>query len=733
MTPEGWGTWNPERPAELQELASGFVLTPMLYSARGNSASVLPPGKDFVYGLRAIGGSTVAFEASHEDTRLAWLYDLSEPDAVTIDWTTLANGEWGLRFWVTLCVGGPEGTTFAYDRAEGVLMAIDGAGAVKLEIRAANDALLVTFHDDLDALAHEFEDKGYFYLGSRGTSGGFAALRFNLEEAPAMRLVASLGRATRPALPAGTGDEPSAVVLPPAQQCLQAMHDVVAWNRVYDRINDRPYTVLTRAWNSRKFGGFGVWMTDTLYNGMLWSLFDPAKARHDVEAVFAWQTEAGNFPCLVTGNDQWLDRTQLPVASYVVWMLYARSGDRAFLDWAFPALLRNHDWWWRRRSLADTGLVAYGTSRDVGDGLYKGTKLAAKNESSMDNMAIHDPAPFDAETGLLLSADVGVNSLLALDGEILALMAAELGLDEERRRLSERSDRHKARIGEWLWDAERGVFANRLLSGEFVEPLAPTSFYPMVAGAASAEQCECLIDRYLLAPDKFGGPLGLPSATRDHPAYRDNVYWRGRIWAPLNFWTYQGLRRCGREAEATDLAAMSFRLFAGGWRERLCGENYHAETGAITDQADTEPFYAWGALLPALTVAEVTDLSPWQGVALAPSLAAGEVGPLRTPLGRLTIRNVSNAWQVLREGQPLISGDVVGRMTQVEEAPDRFAANLPLSEADSWLLFSGRFVEAASLDGAPLAFSGARVDLPACEAGAKLEIGFARGRGGETE
>ncbi|MGF1610688.1 MAG: trehalase family glycosidase [Kiloniellales bacterium] len=726
MKPRGpgrdWGTWNPERPAELLELSSGFALTPLLYSARGNSVSALPPGDGFVYGPRSMDGASVAFEVAHEETRLAWRYDLSEPDTATIDWYTLANGEWGLRFWVLLCISGPDGMTLSYDRAKGRLRA--GEGAAKLEVCAAKDPLLVTFHDDLDALAAELESKGYFYLASRGTSGRFAALRFNLEEAPAMRIVASLLGAARPSLPAQRNAQPSPT-FPAAQESLQAIHDVVAWNRVYDRVNRRPYTVLTRAWNSRKFGGFGVWMTDILYSGMLWSLFDADKARHDIEAVFVWQTADGNFPCLVTGNDQWLDRTQLPVASYVLWLLHARSGDRALLEWAFPALLRNYDWWWRRRSLADTGLVAYGTSLDVGDGLYKGTKLAAKNESSMDNMAIHDPAPFDAERGLLLSADVAVNSLLALDGEVLALMAGALGLDVEQRRLSEQSERHKARIRDWLWDDERGVFANRLLSGAFVEPLAPTSFYPMVAGAATAEQCESLIARYLLAPDKFGGPLGLPSVTRDHPAYHDNVYWRGRIWAPLNFWAYQGLRRCGREAEATALAAMSYRLFEGGWRRRQCGENYNAESGAITDQADTEHFYAWGALLPALTVAEVVDVSPWDGCALAPSLARGELGPLRTSLGRLTIRAVSNAWQVLRDDQLLLSGNVEGRMTEVEEAPGGFTVRLPSCKAGCWLLFSGRSVEQASLDGAPLAVSGGHIELPACAAGAELGVRFA--------
>lgn len=722
MSGAAWGTWTAERPAELVDLARGLRLTPLLYSDRAGRASLIPPDRALTLGPRSLDGRAIAFETEHEDTRLAWRYRLGTDDGIALEWSALELGEWGLRFWVTLCVQGPKGSRFSYDEASGVLRGLAEDGASLLAIRAAKDPLLVTYHADLEALCREFEDKGYFYLASREAEGPLVALRFNLEEAPAMRIAVSSADSERPELPAPP--ESDTATAAPAQACLQAIHDVVAWNHVHDRVNQRPYTIATRAWNSRKFGGFGLWMTDTLYHGLLWSLFDPDKGRRNLEALFTWQTEAGNFPCLVTGNDRWLDRSQPPVASFVVWCLHAASDDRALLDWAFPRLLRNHDWWWDRRQLADSGLVAYGTSKEVGSGLYKGTKLGAKNESSNDNMPVHDPAPFDPESGLLLSADVGLNAILALDGEILAQMAGLLGQEAERDRLAERGARHRERIADHLWDAERGVFANRLLDGSFVGPLAPTSFFPMVAGAASPEQCGSLIANYLEAPDKFGGELGLPSVTRDDPAYPDNVYWRGRIWGPLNFWVYQGLRRCGREAEASALAAMSARLFQVGWEQRLCGENYNAATGAITDQADSDAFYTWGALLPALQVAELADATPWAGLSLAPSLAAGRVGPLRTPLGSLTIDSDAGGWRVLRDGGRLLAGTLNGRMTGVALSTERFAATLPATAAGDRLAFAGRALRGATLDGQALTADGEGLTLPSGPAGARLEVLF---------
>jgi len=502
---------------------------------------------------------------------------------------------------------------------------------------------------------------------------------------------------------------------------------VVSWNHVYDFVNGRPYTALSRFWNSRKFGGFGVWLDDVLFNAWLWGHFETGRARDNLEAVFAWQTEAGNFPCLVTGNDAWLDRSQPPIGAFVVWTLAARSDETDLVERAYPALLRNYRWWWARRGLADTGLLAYGTSLDAGDGLYKGTKLAAKDESTMDNSPLHDAVPFDEASGLLLAADVGLNSLAALDGEVLAMMARALGREADAEELEARVAAHKARIGEHLWDEARLVFANRLLDGGFVMPLAPTSFYPLVAGIESPEQRAALVDRYLQPEDKFGGAFGLPSVTRDDPAYGDNVYWRGRIWPPLNFWTYQGLRRAGLAEEATALAEKSRRLFELGWQARECGENYNAETGAIRDQPDSDSFYSWGALLPALAVSECLDVTPWAGWSVMAPPPGTRLGPLLTPAGRAYLSADGRSWRLEREdGRVLLESNLRCRLSQLSLAGALPEVLLPaIGQGDAWIAFPGRETAACDLAGRQLQRRDGRFALPRSDAPVLLQ-GLAR-------
>ena len=716
MTTESWWSWNADLPAEMRHLSSGFILTPLLYAASENKPSRLPPGDGVVFGPRAIGDGEIRLTLSLAGTRLDWRYGLDGAGGLGLDWRAEAFGEWGLRFWVLLCVHGGPDAYFRFNRASGEL---EGrSGGRRLKVKAAKAPLLVTAHEDLADLEAELHDRGYFYLGSRAVEGGFLALRFNLEEAPEMRVAVSVDGATAPAPQSSEPAETAGL-----QGALQAVHDVMSWNHVHDFVNARPYTALSRFWNSRKFGGFGVWLDDVLFNAWLWGHFETARARDNLEAVFAWQTEAGNFPCLVTGNDAWLDRSQPPIGAFVIWCLFARSGERDLLERAYPALLRNYYWWWARRSLGDTGLLCYGTSLDAGDGLYKGTKLAAKDESTMDNSPLHDPVPFDETSGLLLAADVGLNALAALDGEVLALMARSLGQGAEADELERQVTAHKARIAEWLWDGTRQVFANRMPDGSFVGALAPTSFYPLVAGIGTPEQQAALVERYLRPEDKFGGAFGLPSVTRDDPAYGDNVYWRGRIWGPLNFWTYQGLRRAGMDGEAAALADKSLALFAGGWQARECGENYNAETGAIRDQPDTDGFYSWGALLPALAVCEHLDATPWAGLSVMGPPAGTRLGPLLTPAGRATLSADAASWRLEREdGRVLLASNLPGRLTQLSLSGKHPDVLLPaIQQDDAWIAFPSHDTAQCNLAGAKLRRRDGRFILPRSSEPARLK------------
>ncbi len=248
------------------------------------------------------------------------------------------------------------------------------------------------------------------------------------------------------------------------------------------------------------------------------------------------------------------------------------------------------------------------------------------------------------------------------------MMARELGRPGDAEALKERAERLRRLISTGLWDSGRNIFANRLWSGAFVRSVAPTSFYPLLCGAASPEQVRHLLN-HLDDPAMFGGAFGLPSVARSDPALADNVYWRGRIWPILNFLVWSGLKRAGEHDAAARLAARGEALFFASWTgRRLCPENYNPTTGEGLDQADTDPFYSWSALLPWIAVAEVMHFSAFDGWCVNPAGPDAAFPPVQTPAGPLAVERKAGALRLSRDGEAVLETDAaLSRLTMSRE------------------------------------------------------------------
>lgn len=692
-----WNTWRSEFPAQMMHLPLGLAVTVCAYSGARNNFTDFPANAGGItYGPRDVGAAQIGFSVTHGGTGFDWQWDRPEDAGLRGSWRNTTNGEWGLRFWIqpVFEVEGRPDSLWHYDEESGLLTTeIDGTHVAVL---GAAKPLMATFHPDRQHLAEEYRIKGYFYLASRGTEGHVAALRYNFDETPTLSFAIGLGSTAAAALADArrTLAAPVPAALPARQTgrdegSLDAIRDIVGWNSVHDFINDWPYMTLSRAWIAQKFGGFGLWLDDICYHALGTALFDAGMARESIRAVLATETPEGNLACLITGNDAWIDRSQLPVCSLVIWKIWQHTGDDSLVELGFQRLLKNHDWWCARRSGAPKdsavqGMMGWGTSANVGTGLYKGTKLGAKNESTMDNSPLHDETVFDPATGCLDAVDVALNSALVVDAEVLALFAEHLGETTTAERLRARAVTLRERIHNDLWDDGRKVFANRRWSGAFVKPLAPTSFYPMLANAASSGQQQGLL-ALLNDPKKFGGKWRLPSITRDDPAYHDNVYWRGRAWPPLNYLTYQGLKRAGQDAEASYLAQDSGALFAQAWTKRQCPENFNADTGLADDQPDTDLFYGWGLLLPLLAVNEIVDVTPWHGWEITHQPGNWRLGPLNAFGSTAEIAANGGRLTLALAGKRVFATDIPGRFRQMEIAPRGIAFAPPIAGGNIYL------------------------------------------------
>jgi glycogen debranching enzyme len=226
-----------------------------------------------------------------------------------------------------------------------------------------------------------------------------------------------------------------------------------------------------------------------------------------------------------------------------------------------------------------------------------GTLQGAKYEG-LDNSPMYDDAPFHAGTNRMHFADVGTMGLYVADCRALAEIAGILGRHREAQELRARGERYNARL-QALWDEKVGMFPNRNLdTGKSSTRLSPTNFYPLVGGTATPMQADRMVREHLLNPQEFWGDWVIPSIARSDPAFRDQDYWRGRIWGPMNYLVYLGLLNYDQPEARRQLAQKSLALFDKEWSGKgHVHENYNAITGSGDDVSSSDRFYHWGALL----------------------------------------------------------------------------------------------------------------------------------------
>lgn len=406
-----------------------------------------------------------------------------------------------------------------------------------------------------------------------------------------------------------------------------AVQACLAWNTIYDPANQRVLTTVSRPWNVARLG-YGLFCWDAFFSAWLLASESPALARNCVLEELREMVDGDFVPNVVNGSGRRSrDRSQPCVGGLAVLALHEIAPDRTFLEAAWPRLLAWNRWWHRaRRNRA--GLLSWGSRPvapeigDLAEFLQPNTARGAALESGMDNTPMLDGVPFDSKTHLLMASDVGLVALYMTDCEALATLARELGRDNEAAELETRRVEYAARCGD-LWNDARGIFENRRTdTGEFCARHSPMCFYPMLAGAATDAQAAVMIERHLLNEEEFWGEWVLPSVPRNDPAYGEQHYWRGRVWAPLNFLVYLGLRRAGRAEAARELAARSLRLFARNWRERRgLFENFSASTGLGGDVTLCDPMYPWTGLLVLMEQME-RGLVPLPSI-LRPEVSAG--------------------------------------------------------------------------------------------------------------
>lgn len=374
-----------------------------------------------------------------------------------------------------------------------------------------------------------------------------------------------------------------------------AMQTVLAWNTIYEPMNDRVITPVSRSWSD---GGFVLFEWDTYFACYMLSLDNKDLAYANLIAITKEVTPEGFVPNFTNAAGKSADRSQPPVGSTIIREIYRHYKEKWILEELFPDLLSWNRWWPKYRD--DDGYLCWGTNPiPLGPDASRLEKRAvgkiqgAKFESGLDNSPMYDGIPFDTVKHVMQLADVGLMSMYVMDCMSLADIAETLNHPDIQRELLSRAEKYRNKL-QSMWNEKEGIYLNRnLATGEYSLRKSPTLFYPLLAKAPSEEQAKRMINEHFYNPDEFWGEWILPSIARNDSAY-SNEYWRGRIWGPMNFLVYLGMRNYDVKKARKDLVQKSNALLLKTWdKKRLVHENYNPFTGDGT----SDDFYHWGALL----------------------------------------------------------------------------------------------------------------------------------------
>ena len=343
-----------------------------------------------------------------------------------------------------------------------------------------------------------------------------------------------------------------------------AIQTVLGWDTIFDPEHQRVISPVSRLW-SVSWGGYVLFDWDTFFAASMASIGDHDLAYAGAIETLNELTPAGFVPNYARAGE-WKsgDRSEPPVGAITVLGLYQKFHERWLLRDTFARLLAWNRWWAEHRDVH--GYLVWGSDKDGEpvdtDDDSRGTLQGARFESGLDNSPMYDDVPFNQQSGRMMLADVGLMGLYVADCDALAKIARELGNAAEAKELGDRGDRYRVKLGT-LWDEKAGLFLNKnLVTGDLSPRISPTNFYPLLAKAATAEQARRMVQEHLENPAEFGGEFVLPSIARNDAAYKDQNYWRGRVWGPMNYLVYLGLRNYNQPAAREELAQKSLNLFS---------------------------------------------------------------------------------------------------------------------------------------------------------------------------
>jgi hypothetical protein len=340
------------------------------------------------------------------------------------------------------------------------------------------------------------------------------------------------------------------------------------------------------------------WYWDSCFHAIVWSRFDPFRAREELRTLLRasrgdgfvpgtvfWSRPPGwrRAPLYATAGmfGSWMiETTNTPLLAFAWERVAEASADEepGFRTEALDRLCAHYDWLDRERDPDRDGLIS----------------IAFPDESGLDDSPKYDPvfrrlAHYRPGYFWLVERsrrlgyrfgeiarryrehveDVLVNVAYALSLRALSRLLGESpeGAYALRARRTERA------LLDRCWDAEHGLFLD--LAGPDERPVQVStwsSLAPLALDGIPVDVRRRLVEEHLLEPRRYLAPVGIPSVSMEEPSFTPRFdfwrCWRGPSWVNTAWLLVPPMRELGYEEEArrivTSLVAAADRH---GFRE----------------------------------------------------------------------------------------------------------------------------------------------------------------------
>ena len=254
--------------------------------------------------------------------------------------------------------------------------------------------------------------------------------------------------------------------------------------------------------------------------------------------IFQYQDEFGMLPEMLTDMTQTFNGVKPPFYGVAFEFLQAYT-DFSFVTQRelltlYLGLSQYVFWWLSWRDTDQDGIASFDTA----------------DESGFDDCSFFkDGVPAS-------SPDLAAYLVLSMDH--LSRMAERLGKHYEMREWKRRAEEMTEKLIAAFWDGKQ--FVSRLANGTPVEAGTLIAFVPLILGKRLPQEIIDTLTEALSEEGKWLSPYGLAGERMDSDHYHDGGCWSaGSILAPANLLVILGLRSCGKETLAREIALRYLR------------------------------------------------------------------------------------------------------------------------------------------------------------------------------